>query len=118
MSEITEDMIIEKAREIQKEAGLSLVDAMVEAEARLQPKPELQTEFSVTINVKPREGKWLVDMFAGHPSLSIEERMGVWLAGEISRARGRVIKEQRAQAAIAKGGAVTVTRDKIEEAMR
>jgi len=119
MSDNKDEILLARAREIVADRGGSLTEAMLAAEAELAPKSELPTSFTVMIQVKPRVAKWVIEEFGGHPSLTIEERLGAFLEIELAHTRGRVIKVRREQAQITKGGgAVTVTRDKIEEAMR
>lgn len=80
----------------QDKPGLSLVDSMLKAEDQLtrQMAPQ-ENVFHVEIHLKPRIAKFIREQFGGHPELSIEERLAVYLAGLLARTRGEFISQIR-----------------------
>lgn len=109
------EIILARAREIQEERGLSLVDAMLKAEAELEPRPEIQTEFTVTFKVKPRVGRWIVSEFAATGTHKMEERLAAYLETVMSRARVLAMRFGEEAPDIVEGRAVTMRRAQFQE---
>lgn len=114
MTENTDEKILEKAKEIQAESGGSLMDAMLKAEAQLAPKPTVPTEFTVTIPVKPRVARWLIEEFSPTAEFSTEDRLAAYLATVLNRSRIQAMRAGQDAPDIQKGQAVTMTRDQFK----
>ena len=114
MTEINDEMILAKAQEISKERGIGLVDAMIEAEEELRPRPELQTSFMVPIEVKPRVARWIVETFGGHAKYTVEERIGAYLSVLLGRTRVSARRADEPAPEVQKGEAVTMRRDQFK----
>ena len=116
MPENKDEIILSRAREIMAEHGGTLVDAMLKAEAELEPKPEIQTEFTVTFTVKPRVGRWITDVFTPTKDYTMEERIAAYLVTVLTRARVTAIRHNEEPAEITEGRAVTLRRADMEKA--
>ena len=110
--------ILKKANEIVEKGGGSLIDAMIQAEHQLTPKPDLQTEFTVSFTVKPRIARWILEEFVATDEYTTEERVGAYLAGVMARARTEAIRNGRAALTISTDGATTVTAAQLAEQAR
>ena len=99
-----DDELISEAQKIASAKGISLADAMLEAEARLKPPPTQEDSITVTITMKPKVVAFYRKTFEGHDELSVEERMGVWLGTLLTRERGRLLPTMRATADLMDGG--------------
>ncbi len=115
MTDTTDDQILELAQEIKSKEGGSLTDAMLKAEERLAPKPSIPEDFTVTIPVKPRVARWIVEEFGGHAHHSLETRLGAYLTTVLNRARIDTIRIAEEAPDIQEGQAVTMTRAKFVE---
>ena len=113
MSDYTDDDVLKLAKEIKEKRGISLTAAMVEAEGRLQPDPEVQVNFTITINVKPRVAGWIMSEFGGHPEFSVEERLGAYIETVLPRARIKAIRDAEEGEDVREGRAVTLRRDQF-----
>jgi len=104
--------ILELAQEIVIDEGLSLVDAMIMAEEKLMPrhKDAPPEGFAVYVKVKPRVARWIVQEFGGHAELSIEDRLGAYLATVLNRMRIKAIRLGEASPSVGNDGAVSVRR--------
>jgi hypothetical protein len=113
---ITDTEILARAQEIQADRGGSLVDAMIEAESELTaPKSEeLPRSFTVTLHVKPRVARWIVQLFGGHSTFSIEDRLGAYLVTVLNRTRVQAMRQNEPPAEVRKGGAVTLRREHMD----
>lgn len=110
--------ILARAREIQAESEVSLVDAMIEAEAELfAPKaPELPKSFLVEIPVKPRVARWILATFGGHPEFTVEHRLGAFISQYLGRVAVRVRRESEPPPELEKGsGGVTMRREHMQK---
>lgn len=112
----TDNEILDRARAIQAETGGSLTDAMLRAEAELTPKGEVRTEFEVTIKVKPRVGRWIMEVFTETPTHTPEERLAAYLETVLNRARITAIRNAEDAPEIVEGRAVTLRRADFERA--
>lgn len=115
-----DDIILALAVKIRDESGgtVSLVDAMIQAEEELfAPKAESwPTSFTLTMHVKPRVSRWIVQTFGGHASLSIEERLAAYLVQIIGRTAVRVRRESEPPPELDRGtGAVTMRREHMQK---
>ena len=111
----TDEEILELAQTIKAEReGLSLTDAMLIAEDELQPVAEIPADFTVTIPVKKRVAGWILREFGGHPQLSVEERLGAYLATVLSRSRVQAIRASEDGQDVTEGKAVTLTRSQFQ----
>ena len=91
----TDDEILIAAQEIRaKDPEISLTDAMIRAEKKLT-KDNPITVFKLELHLKPRVAKFYRDEFAGHPELSVEERMALWITGLLNEQRGRSLQRAR-----------------------
>lgn len=115
MTETPDEKLLEMAREIQKERGVSLTDAMIRAEEKLTPKEPMQTSFTVTIDVKPRIARWLVEEFRPTKDHTTEERLAAYLSIVLSRARVSAIRYAEEAPDIGEGGAVTMRREQFQQ---
>lgn len=112
---MTDDEILERAREIASETGVSLTDAMIRAEAELAPKPEIQKEFTVTLDLKPRVARWVLTEFQAYGGHSVEDRLAAYLVTVLNRARTTSMRAAEDAPEVGRGGAVTVPRHKFKE---
>jgi len=113
--EITDDMILELAQKIKSEENIPLTDAMIAAEVRLQPAPEIKDTFEVPIKVKPRVAAWIIKEFGGHPDYTIEERLGAFLGQVLGRSRVQAMRFSEDAPDIKSDGAVSMMRHKFQE---
>lgn len=107
---LSDDIILTRAQAIKAERGLSLTDAMIAAEDELRPAPVIPESFTVTIPVKARVARWIAEEFGGHPSFSVEERLGAYLTTVLSRSRVSAMRYAEDGADVQEGKAVTLTR--------
>ena len=109
------DDIVERARALQAERGgsLSAALAVIEEEAATAVPEDLPEELRIVLRPKRRVMAWLVREFGGHPSLSIEERLGAYVERELGRAKAAASAASRAAMQVREGEAVTVTRDQL-----
>lgn len=96
----TDDEILALAQELKVKKGLSLQEAMDLAAIRLRPKGEIDCEFNLTVTLKPRVAKFFRDEFAGHPTLSVEERLAVYVAMTLNKIRGQHLARVREEAQV------------------
>jgi hypothetical protein len=114
VADFTEEQLLSRAKELQAERpGLSLTDAMIAAEDELQPEPTIPTSFTVTIPVKARVAKWILDEFGGHAKFPIEERLGAFLTTILSRTRVQAMRYAEEGEDVQEGKAVTLRREKF-----
>lgn len=107
----TDDEILTKAQEIKAERGISLVEAMDIASAQLtNGGKEVQTTFELKLELKPRVAKFFRESFAGHPTLSVEERLSLFIAMHLNQLRGQALAQTRVEAEIGEGQAATIRR--------
>jgi len=114
-AEITDEMILELAQQIKKQENIPLTDAMIAAEVRLQPAPELQDSFEVPIKLKPRVAAWVIREFGGHPKFTIEERLGAYFSQVLNRTRVEAMRFAEDAPDIKTDGAVSMMRHKFQE---
>ncbi len=105
-----DEEILGRARAIQEATGKSLTDAMIMAEEELTPKAEVPSEFTVTIPVKPRVARWIVEEFAPTATHTTEERIAAYLITVLNRARMTSIRMAEEAPDIGEGEAVTMRR--------
>jgi hypothetical protein len=101
------------AQKIKADRGVSLTDAMIEAENALKPAPIIPESFTVTIPVKARVARWINLEFGGHPEFSIEDRLGAYLSGVLGRSRIAAMRFAEEGEDITEGKAVTLRRDQF-----
>lgn len=107
----TDDEILELAYQIRDERGLPLVEAMDIAATKLaNAGAEIDCTFDLRIELKPRVAKFFRESFAGHPDLSVEERLAKFLEMQLNRLRGEALARTRQDADITDGKAVTLRR--------
>jgi hypothetical protein len=106
--------ILSRAMQIKADRGLSLTDAMLQAESEfLQPDaPQpFPSSFAVELHVKPRVARWIVQIFGGHETLTIEERLGAYLVTVLNRDRVKTIRLSEPPPDVGKGQAVSIRRE-------
>lgn len=109
-----DDEILARAIEIRAESGLSLTDAMIQAESELDapaPSDPVQAEFVVTLKPKPRVARWIRQTFGGHPTFSIEDRLEAYLITLLNKSRVSSMRASEDPPQVGKGQAVTVRRE-------
>jgi hypothetical protein len=108
-----DDQILARAMEIRTETGLSLTDAMIQAESELDaPASEpVQETFVVTLKPKPRVARWIRLVFGGHPQFSIEDRLEAYLLTLLNKSRVSSMRASEDPPEVGKGQAVTVRRE-------
>ncbi len=111
----TDEQVLELAQEIAAEKGLPLVEAMDLAAARLSKPSGVDTTFELTLELKPRVAKFFRESFAGHPSMTVEERLARFLEMQLNRLRGEALARTRTEAEITDGEAATVRRSTFLE---
>lgn len=111
----TDEQILDLAMKIKEERGISLVDAMEMAAKKLSPKPAIRTSFNVQLEVKQKVGRWICESFGGHPTLSIEDRLAVYIAQTLNQKRVQSIRDNEMPSEIPKGSAITVRADKMKQ---
>lgn len=116
MSGNNDEQILARAKEIQAERGGGLMDAMLIAEAELMPKATVPEAFTVTIPVKPRIARWILEEFTPLPTHTTEERLGAYLATHLSRARVSAMRFAEEAPEIGEGKAVTLRREQFQKA--
>lgn len=112
---ISDDEIVARAHEIKAEQGCTLVDAMILAEEELTPKAAVPSEFTVTIEVKPRVAKWIASEFAPRDGFSTEDRLAAFLAVVLNRSRVTAMREAKDAPEIQEGRAVTMSRRQFQQ---
>ena len=115
MTANADEKILARAREIAAELKISLTDAMIRAEDELAPKPTVPADFTVTIPVKARVARWILEEFAPTKTHTAEERLAAYLATALSRARVTAMRFSEEVPEIGKGGAVCITRRQFQE---
>lgn len=111
-----DDELLELAQEIKAERGCSLAEAIDMAHARLSKAAgEVDTRFEVTLELKPRVAKFFRESFAGHPTMTVEERLAAFLVMQLNRLRGEALARTRQEAEITEGEARTVRRSTFLE---
>ena len=112
----TDDQILELAQEIKADRGIPLVEAMDIASAKLHNAgQEVNCVFDLKVTLKPRVAKFFRQSFAGHPTMSVEERLAAFLAMTLNRLRGEALSRTRAEAEISEGGANSIRRSTFLE---
>ena len=115
MADNKDEKILVRAQEIKKERGISLTDAMLSAEAELAPKPSYPADFTVTIPIRPRVSRWIVDTFIASDTHTTEERLAAYLAICLNRARVSAMRFAEEAPDIGEGGAVTLRREQFQK---
>lgn len=118
MADNNDETILTRAKEIQRERGGSLTDAMIRAEEELAPKATVPAEFTVTIPVKPRVARWIVEEFAPTRTHTTEERLAAYLEVCLNRARITAMRFAEEAPEIQEGGAVTLRREQFQKAVK
>ena len=118
MSEINDDELLARAQEIQADKGGSLTDAMILAESELSPKPSVPASFTVTVEIKPRVARWIMEEFAATATHTTEQRLGAYLSTHLSRARVTAMRYAEEAPEIGEGGAVTMRRAQFQKAVK
>ncbi len=107
--------ILERAMKIKEDRGVPLVEAMLIAEEEIMASVEasaIPTRFTITIEVKPRIGRWIVATFGGHAKFTLEDRLAAYLVTVLNRSRIQAIRRSEPAPEIPKGGeAVTLRRE-------
>lgn len=112
----TDGEILADAQKIVTERGIGLLEAMEIAAHRLANRgKEIDCEFNVKLVLKPRVAKFIRESFAGHPELSVEERLARFLEIQINQIRGRALAATREDLEISEGQAATVRRSTFLE---
>lgn len=113
---VTDEQILELAQQIKAERGVPLVEAMDIAATKLTNQGrEVDCTFHLTLELKPRVAKFFRDSFAGHPSMTVEERLAAYLTMHLNRLRGEALSRTRAEADIQEGQANTLRRSTFLE---
>lgn len=113
MTEFNDEDILKLAQEIKAKRGISLTDAMIAAEDELKPVPSIPESFTPTIKVKARVARWILSEFGGHAEFTIEERLGAYLSGVLSRTRVAAMRFAEEGEDVTEGQAVTLRRDQF-----
>ena len=113
MADFTDEQVLQRAQEIKTERGISLTDAMIAAEDELTPAPSIPESFTVTIPVKGRVAKWIMEEFGGHAKYPLEERLGAYLTTVLSRSRVQAMRYAEEGEDVQEGKAVTLRRDQF-----
>jgi hypothetical protein len=107
----SDEAILERAQEIKKEKGIPLTEAIdIAATEAYRAASAIDTEFTITLNLKPRVAKFFREEFAGHPELTVEERMAVYIETILNRMRGQALARARKDPEIEQGKAHAVSR--------
>jgi len=107
----SDEDILELAQSIKKEKGIPLAEAMDIAGHRLaKAGANMQTTFELTIELKPRVAKFFRDEFAGHPTLTVEQRLAKFIEMQLNRLRGQALARSRKDPEISEGQAHAVSR--------
>ena len=108
---VTDEQILELAQEIKADRGVSLVEAMDIASTKLNNAgQEIDCTFNIELTLKPRVAKFFRESFAGHPDLSVEQRMALFIAMQLNKLRGEALARTRSEADIEEGKANTIRR--------
>ena len=113
MADYTDEEVLELAQKIKADRGLSLTDAMIAAEDELSPAPSIPESFTVTIPVKGRVAKWIMEEFGGHATHSVEDRLAAYLTTVLSRSRVQAMRYAEEGEDVQEGKAVTLRRDQF-----
>lgn len=107
---VTDEQILELAQELKAEHGISLVEAMDMASAKLNKAAgkEIDCEFLLPVTLKPRVAKFFRDTFSGHPDLTVDQRMGKYVEILLNKVRGEALVRTREEPEVRKGEAVSV----------
>jgi hypothetical protein len=107
----SDEEILERAQDIKQEKGISLAEAMDLAVLQLtRASSSIETVFELRLELKPRVAKFFRDEFAGHPSLTVEERLAKYLEMQLNRMRGQALARSRKDPEIREGEAHAVSR--------
>ena len=107
--------MLSRARQIVQDRGVSLIEAMIEAEGEMQPKQSaLPASFVVEIPVKPRVAQWVLAEFQPTATHTTEERLAAYLATVLGRVRVHARRQSEAAPEIERGAAVTMTRENFK----
>lgn len=115
MAETTDDKILERAQELVKSEGISLVEGMLMAEAEIMAPADLPTSFTVKINVKPRVARWVMLQFQATPDHSLEDRLAAYIGSILPRTRVTAMRDLREDPTIGEGQAVTLRRSAFQK---
>lgn len=114
--EPTDDEILALAQSIKAEKGLPLAEAMDEAIRRLTRRgDDIDCTFTLTVQLKPRVARFYRKEFAGHPTLSVEERLSKFVEMKLNEIRGQALARSRADPDIQEGQANTLRRSAFIE---
>lgn len=109
--DITDEQILELAQEIKAERGIPLVEAMDIASSKLRNGgAEIDCTFTLELELKPRVAKFFRENFAGHPTMTVEERLASFVTMHLNRLRGEALARSRAEGDIQEGKANTLRR--------
>lgn len=112
----SDEEVLELAQKIKAEKDIPLVEAMDIAANRLtKNSKDVDCDFEMTITLKPRVAKFFRREFSGHPTLSVEERLALYLGGVMNRLRGEALARTREDLQITEGKANTVRRSSFLE---
>lgn len=112
----TDDQVLELAQEIKENKGISLLEAMDIASSQLENQgQEIDCVFNLEVTLKPRVAKFFRETFSGHPKLSVEERLALFVAMQMNKIRGDALARTRAEADITDGKANTIRRSTFME---
>lgn len=107
----SDDEILALAQEIKADRGISLVEAMDIAAIRMENKgKEIDCDFTLRLTLKPRVAKFFRESFAGHPTLSVEDRLAQYLVMYLNRLRGEALARTREEGDIVQGQSNTLRR--------
>ena len=115
MSDAQDEKILARAQEIKAERAISLTEAMILAEEELAPRPTVPSSFTITISVKPRVARWIVEEFASTKTHTTEERLAAFLSIVLNRSRVTALRFAEEGPEIQEGGAVTLRRAQFQE---
>ena len=107
MTENSEELF-ERAREIMAERGCSLAEAAAIAESDGTADTTYPSEVTVTLTLKPKVARWVVQTFTATRQHSMEDRLAAFIVSQLNRARIRAIRDGEGPASVRKGKAVTV----------
>lgn len=109
---VGDDAILARAREIAGDRHIGLAAAMLEAEDELRAlADDVPRVFAVSIPVKPRLARWILETFPPEGGVSTEARLAVWLGRHVlTRERVKALASAREVKDIGEGAAVTMPR--------
>jgi len=114
VTENNDEKILARAQEIKAERGLSLTDAMLSAEDELAPAPVVPASFTVTIPVKSRVARWIMQEFTPTKTHTTEARLAAYLQIVLNRSRVAALRAAEEGPDIGEGGAVTLRREQFQ----